>query len=209
MTDGPVPEYPYRHGGGALHHEFIFPVLKRWLSGSPGPVLDLGCGNGSLTARVKRELAVECVGVDSSRSGMVLAHQSHSGIPFLHHSVSDPLPPDLQGRFQAVIAVELIEHLFLPAQLFERAREAMVPGGELILSTPYHGYLKNVAIAVSGRFDRHVDPLWDFGHIKFFSPRTLTRLAAQAGWRLLDIDRVGRVKPLAKAMVARFALAAR
>jgi hypothetical protein len=38
----------------------------------------------------------------------------------------------------------------------------------LIITTPYHGYLKNIALSVSVKFDHHVNPLWDGGHIKFF-----------------------------------------
>lgn len=195
-------EYAYRHGGGFPHHEFVFPVLSRLLDGATGPILDLGCGNGSLTARVSRDRGVECVGVDSSHSGVALAQANFPDVRFLSHSISDPLPAELRDRFQCVIALELIEHLFLPAELFARAGEALQPGGKVILSTPYHGYLKNVAIAVSGKFDSHVNPTWDYGHIKFFSPATLARLAERVGWRLVSVERVGRIPPLAKTMLA-------
>lgn len=71
-----------------------------------------------------------------------------------------------------------------------------------MISTPYHGYLKNVLIALTGRFDRHHDPLWEGGHLKFFSPRTLRRLVERDGFRMVEIHRVGRIPALAKSMVA-------
>ena len=70
-----------------------------------------------------------------------------------------------------------------------------------MLTTPYHGYLKNLAIALTGRWDSHHDPLWEGGHIKFFSPATITRLLAGAGFAVQSIERVGRVPMLAKSMV--------
>lgn len=75
------------------------------------------------------------------------------------------------------------------------------PGGRAIVSTPYHGYLKNLAIALSGKFDRHFTALWDHGHIKFWSRHTLTMLLAEAGFNVVDFDRVGRIPALAKSMI--------
>jgi hypothetical protein len=40
--------------------------------------------------------------------------------------------------------------------------------GHLVLTTPYHGYLKNLLIAALGKSDSHFDPLLDGGHIKFW-----------------------------------------
>ena len=69
------------------------------------------------------------------------------------------------------------------------------------MTTPYHGYLKNLAISVIGGWDRHADPLWDGGHIKFFSRRTITRLLNEAGFRVVSFNGVGRLHYLWKSMV--------
>ncbi len=76
------------------------------------------------------------------------------------------------------------------------------PGGIPILSTPYHGYLKNLALAISGKMDQHFTALWEGGHIKFFSIATLSTLLRKEGLKVLELYRVGRVPPLAKSMVA-------
>ena len=77
------------------------------------------------------------------------------------------------GTFDTVLSAEVVEHLFLPRELFARAREALGDGGRLVVTTPYHGYAKNLALAVFGQFDQHWVPLSDYGHIKFFSKATL------------------------------------
>jgi hypothetical protein len=43
----------------------------------------------------------------------------------------------------------------------------IAPGGVGFLSTPYNSYIKNLALAASGRMERHFTALWDGGHIKF------------------------------------------
>jgi hypothetical protein len=72
-----------------------------------------------------------------------------------------------------------------------------------IVSTPYHGYWKNLALSlVPGAWDRHHHPLQDDGHIKFWSIPTLRMLLSKAGFQQTSFRRVGRLGPLAKSMVA-------
>ena len=94
----------------------------------------------------------------------------------------------------------MIEHLFFPANVFARSREALTPGGHIVLSTPFHSYWKGVALAVSGKLERHWTPE-DYGHIKFFSEDSLTRLAKECGFEPTRLQRAGRIRPLAATMV--------
>lgn len=77
-----------------------------------------------------------------------------------------------------------------------------VPGGVAILSTPYHGYWKNLGLALTGRMDRHFTALWDHGHIKFWSVDTLGELLREAGFVDVRFERVERIPALAKSMIA-------
>jgi 2-polyprenyl-6-hydroxyphenyl methylase/3-demethylubiquinone-9 3-methyltransferase len=74
--------------------------------------------------------------------------------------------------------------------------------GVAVISTPYHGYWKNLAQALTGKMDGHFTALWDHGHIKFWSMRTLGELLREAGFVDVRFERVGRVPALAKSMVA-------
>jgi len=105
------------------------------------------------------------------------------------------------GKFPAAICLEVIEHLYSPRLLVKTLVDVLEPGGTLILSTPYHGYMKNLALAASGRMDEHFTALWDHGHIKFWSVRTLTQLLEEAGLKVEQAHRVGRFPALAKSMI--------
>jgi len=45
------------------------------------------------------------------------------------------------------------------------------------IATPYHGWLKNVANGLSGKWHTHHDPRWEDGDVSFWSPATLTKLS--------------------------------
>jgi 2-polyprenyl-6-hydroxyphenyl methylase/3-demethylubiquinone-9 3-methyltransferase len=101
-----------------------------------------------------------------------------------------------------VLSLEVIEHVYAPRQFAKRIYDLLEPGGVAIISTPYNGYLKNLAIALLGETDRHYTVLWDNGHIKFWSVKTLGRLLAEAGFQDIKFLRVGRIPALAKSMIA-------
>ena len=97
--------------------------------------------------------------------------------------------------FDAIISVEVIEHLFSPRQFARRCVEAVRPNGLIIVTTPYWGYFKNVALALSNRMDRALTPLWEGGHIKHFSYRTLRLLFEQEGVEMIGFQGCGRMIP--------------
>ena len=78
--------------------------------------------------------------------------------------------------------------------------------GEIIISTPYHGYLKNLAIALTNKMDHHFTTLWDGGHIKFWSKRSLTVLLNEFGFEVTQFSGSGRLPYLWKSMFVRATL---
>jgi 2-polyprenyl-6-hydroxyphenyl methylase/3-demethylubiquinone-9 3-methyltransferase len=135
----------------------------------------------------------QLVGVDVSNSGIKQARERWPDIRFEVRDVTQELS-DL-GQFDAIINTEVIEHVFLPRDLVRNCFHLLKPGGILVLSTPYHGYLRNLAIAVTNHTDTHFNPLFDYGHIKFWSVDTLSKLLWQAGFEDLEyIGGAGRIR---------------
>ena len=99
------------------------------------------------------------------------------------------------------MSLEVIEHIFDPYEFAKVTFDLLEPGGTLILSTPYHGYLKNLLLALSGKMDEHYLPLWKNGHIKFWSINTLKKLLHETGFKDMTFFRRGRIPPLAKSMI--------
>lgn len=190
-------------GGDALTevHSFVLPILEMWLESWPNAkILDLGCGSGALSNAL-RKATNRVVGIDSSTTGIQIAQKSFPSVEFKCQSVEDSLPEGMRGDFDVVIAIEVIEHLLRPRVLLQRAREALKPGGVFIVSTPFHGYWKNLLISCLGQWDRHWHPLRDFGHVKFFSRATLHLILKEGGFRIVRNKNVGRIPILARSMM--------
>jgi 2-polyprenyl-6-hydroxyphenyl methylase/3-demethylubiquinone-9 3-methyltransferase len=176
------------------------PALRQLASLPAGSrVLDAGCGNGFF-AKQLREKGFDVVGMDLEESGVVHARKLCPDVRFEVASVYDNIDM-LFGKFDAVVSLEVVEHLYDPRAFVGRVQECLRPTGMFVLSTPYHGYLKNLLIALSRKFDAHVSPLWDGGHIKFWSRRTLTSLLEEKGFRVDTFIGAGRLPYLWKSMV--------
>jgi len=183
-------------------HGYLLPALFDILEGARGErrCFDLGCGNGSVASAVAAR-GWQVTGVDPSTEGIARARAAYPALD-LHQAEAGPELAERFGRFPVVYSLEVIEHVYAP-RVFARALDALVaPGGVAIVSTPYHGYLKNLALAITGKLDDHFTALWDDGHIKFWSMRTLTTLLGEVGFRRIEFRRVGRIPALAKSMIA-------
>jgi len=184
------------------HSAYVWQPVLQQLARNSGikAVLDLGCGNGSFAKQlVARGLTVH--GCDISASGVAEAQIQCSGGRLFVGSGYDDLLTAVGSPVDAVVALEVVEHLYDPRRFITRVREVLRPGGVLVLSTPYHGYWKNLALALSGKLDAHFTALWDGGHIKFWSRHTLAALLKEQGFAVKHFVGVGRFPWLWKAMV--------
>jgi 2-polyprenyl-6-hydroxyphenyl methylase/3-demethylubiquinone-9 3-methyltransferase len=198
-------EYVYNDSSHTQAHSYLFPAVAA-LTQDVGPgatVLDLGCGNGSFIS-LFRDRGWSLHGLDSSGTGIRQARTAFPGIQFTTADVTADLSSlPLAGQCDLIISTEVVEHVYLPRLLARNCWSLLKSGGSLIVSTPYHGYLKNLVLAGLGRMDTHFTALWDHGHIKFWSRRTLVALLEEAGLQVTGFRGCGRVPFLWKSMVVR------
>jgi 2-polyprenyl-6-hydroxyphenyl methylase/3-demethylubiquinone-9 3-methyltransferase len=196
----PPPEYEWRNDESPCSEAYVRPAVERYLSSTPrgARVLDLGCGNGAMAGSFLGK-GWDLVGVDISQSGIEYARKRWPQIRFEVGDATGDL--SMLGQFDALYSTEVIEHIVLPRRFAQNCYRLLKPGGRLVLSTPYHGWLKNVAIAFAGDADTHYQPLIDWGHIKFWSANTLSRLLWDAGFESVEYSGTGRVPYLWKSIV--------
>ncbi len=202
-----ISGYRYLDAGHSCAHSYLLPALrsevsrfKSSLGSSKSRLFDLGCGNGSVAAFLA-DAGWDVTGVDPSVEGIAAAKATYPELRLELGSAYDDLAAKY-GRFPMVVSLEVVEHVYAPRDYARTLFDLVEPGGAAIVSTPYHGYLKNLALAFSGKMDSHFTALWDHGHIKFWSIRTLTTLLTEAGFESVRFRRVGRLPPLAKSMIA-------
>jgi 2-polyprenyl-3-methyl-5-hydroxy-6-metoxy-1,4-benzoquinol methylase len=181
-------------------HRYLLPAVEEIIAARrPERIFDLGCGNGSVADKLSKFAPV--TGIDISPSGVETAQRAFPQLKIELGSVYDDLA-EKYGRFPVVVSLEVVEHLFAPRTYAKRLFDLVETGGIAVVSTPYHSYWKNLALALSGKLESHFTVLWDGGHIKFWSVRSLRILLKEAGFSQIDFLRVGRIPPFAKSMVA-------
>ena len=195
MNSAPYKDFGFRgHSESHMHRHFMARVLA--LAGNIGPatrVLDVGCGNGA-TLGVFADLGCQVTGIDLSETGIAIARERLPDGRFEILPADEHLLTNLGvAPFDLLVSTEVIEHVYAPRLMVQGCLKALKPGGRLILTTPYHGWLKNLAISIAGKWDAHADPLWDGGHIKLWSRRTLTRLLEEAGFENIQFRGAGRL----------------
>src|SRR5215213_2503612 len=140
--------------------------------GRAGRVLDLGCGDGRLTAELDAD---ELTAADVSGVALERARARLPGVRAVELDPDEPLPFE-DGSFDLVVAVETIEHV-RDVQLFlSEIRRVLVPGGELALTTP-----ANLAV---GRREHPLSP-----HLRQFTRRSLRELLGGLGFDVRSLRR--------------------
>jgi SAM-dependent methyltransferase len=198
-----IPEYGYSDALPTWSCSYVWPEVKAIIAMhtfAERRALDLGCGNGS-TVKLLSDLGFQAIGVEPSESGLAMARANFPHLKFYKGSAYDNLA-EHYGRFPLVLSLEVLEHCYDPQKFASTLYRLVEDTGIAIVSTPYHGYLKNLMLAIAGKWDSHHGPLWHGGHIKFFSIKTLRQLLVQAGFREVQFVRAGRIFPLAKSMIA-------
>jgi 2-polyprenyl-3-methyl-5-hydroxy-6-metoxy-1,4-benzoquinol methylase len=201
-------EYSYADAKPGHHHAYLTQPLLEMISESASiidkqhslRILDIGCGNGSLSNFLAKN-GYEVVGIEESESGVKFASHTFPDCHFIQGSIYNLPYTALGDKFDVVIASEVIEHLFYPKELVRNAKKCLNPNGRLILTTPYHGYIKNLLLAVSGKMDKHFTTLWDGGHIKFFSVATMNELLKSENYTDIKFKFSGRFPYLWKSML--------
>jgi SAM-dependent methyltransferase len=146
--------------------------------GPAGRALDLGCGDGRLTAELD---AAELTAADVSRVALERARGRLPGATAVVELEPDAPLPFADGAFDLVLAAETAEHV-RDLQLFlSEIRRVLLPGGELALTTPASGPL--------GRPGNPLSP-----HLRRFTRRSLRAVLDELGFEVRSLQ--GRSRTL-------------
>jgi len=147
--------------------------------------LDVGCGAGLLAEPLAR-LGAKVIGVDASPEVIAVArgHAATMGLA-IDYRVGDVQA--LEGQFDLVTAMEVIEHVADPAAFLKALAKRLASGGLLVMSTPNAtGWSKLLMITVGEGLGRIPRGTHDFD--KFIAPERMKALLAEAGLKCLDTE---------------------
>jgi SAM-dependent methyltransferase len=154
-------------------------ALKRHVPG--GRLLEIGCSTGFLMNAARLEF--EAHGVEPSAWAARIARERfgldvHAG-PF--ETFEAPA-----GSFDAMLLVDVIEHVLDPRTVLQRAARLLRPGGVVYLVTPD---INSLSARILGRYWWGLRP----AHLSYFSPVTLRRLLDETGFSVVEQRSYGRI----------------
>ncbi len=113
-------------------------------------ILDLGCGQGHITERMRQEFpGAELSGVDYSISAIDYAAGHFPGIDFIVGNAYTC--PYADGYFDVVVCNNLWEHVPDPLVLLGEIRRLLRPDGFVIISTPSRYRIRNLVRVLLGK----------------------------------------------------------
>jgi 2-polyprenyl-6-hydroxyphenyl methylase/3-demethylubiquinone-9 3-methyltransferase len=147
--------------------------------------LDVGCGAGLLAEPLAR-LGAEVTAIDPA-AALIAAARNHAAGQGLAIDYRVSAIEDLEGQFNLITAMEVIEHTADPQAFLHSLSRRLAPGGLLLLSTPNAtAWSKLLTITLAEGFGAVPKGTHDFD--KFIAPERMKLLLAEAGLRCLDVE---------------------
>ena len=160
-------------------------------------IVDFGCGNGKAINEISKiNPSAKYIGLDISDIAIKEASVSSPKGEF--HKITDGEKVPLgESSVDFVICSEVIEHIYDVGSALSEIYRILKVNGKLLLTTPYHGFIKNLLI-IFLNFENHFNPTGP--HIRFFSKKSLLSCITKVGFRPLIHGYFGRFYPVPHCM---------
>lgn len=151
-------------------------------------VLELGCGSGGTMAWLRSIRAVRyAAAVEISAEDGAIARTA-----FDHVEIGDiaSVPMQFQtGRFDLILALDVLEHLTDPEQTMAMLYDRLKPGGTIVISLPNVAhYQVAFPLLFKGSWEYGDEGLLDRTHLRFFTEATARRMIEQCGLKVGKIQ---------------------
>jgi 2-polyprenyl-3-methyl-5-hydroxy-6-metoxy-1,4-benzoquinol methylase len=150
-------------------------------------VLELGAASGHMTAALAaqscRVTAVE-YDADAAVALKDVAEEVIVG------DLNDPSTlRSLDGRFDAIVAGDVLEHLVRPQTVLDQMVSLLAPEGRIVISLPHVAHVDVRLSLLQGKFDYRDWGLLDSTHMRFFTFKTIQDMVRKAGLAIVDLQR--------------------
>jgi methionine biosynthesis protein MetW len=147
-------------------------------------VLDVGCGAGSLAQVLSGKVSgTEFLGIepDALRAERARSRGLDVRVGYLSQKVIREV-----GLFDIVLLADVLEHLPDPQSILLTAREALKPGGAIIVSVPNVAHWSVRLCLLRGIFQYQPHGIMDATHLRWFTADSIKSLLASSGFKVIE-----------------------
>lgn len=156
----------------------------------PKAMLEIGCSSGGTGKLLKQKLGVQYyAGVELMPEAAQAAQQNLDWA--MQGNIEEMIDQDRLGeipaqQYDAILFLDVLEHLYNPWKVVEAMKPLLKPGGVIVASIPNAGNLYVLWKLMRDQFEYEEDGLLDRTHIRFFTLHTIRNLF-QRHYKLIDI----------------------
>ena len=168
-------------------HMRRFDEVGKLIEPSTGKILDIGSADGMFTKVIyDKSHAKEIVGIDVLKSSVDWANKHWKRYREMKFKVGDAHNLNFNpNSFDAVVALEVLEHVVDPKQVLTQVKKILKKGGYAIFLVPSDSKLFSVIWYIWTRFRGKI---WDHTHIQSFRSNYLPKLAKKVGFEV-EVDK--------------------
>jgi len=169
-----------------LRAHFSLPDSRRCLEGLT--ILDLGCGAGLVCEPLAR-LGAAVTGIDAADESIAVAraHAAQSGLGIDYRSGAAEALVDAGCQFDAVVSLEVVEHVADVARYFETIAALLKPGGLFLFSTPNRTVASFLSVIVGAEYLLRWLPRGTHDWRRFLTPDQFRQALDSTGLQLMDL----------------------
>jgi len=172
-----------------LDHDYAPAGLLEMMVAAPKCVLDVGCFCGGSGRWLKQRFPdAKIVGIEMLDQAAAIAAQSYDRVIVSAFERVDFAAEGLDpGSFDAIIAADVLEHIYNPWQVLQRLKPLLTPGGSIYISLPNVRNIGVLSALASGEWRYEGAGILDVTHIRFFTLAQAGEMLQQTGWAIRDI----------------------
>jgi len=175
-------------------------------------LLEIGCATGYMSEYFTKAKNCKVLAVDYNHDQVEIAQKR--GLNAISGNIEDAEflnkiknYTELNGKFDIILATELIEHLMNAETFLINIKDFLKPEGYIIVSTPNIAHWSVRKNLLLGNFDYEETGILDKTHLKFYTARTFTDLLNKCAYKIEIFDqcygeRMGIIKKLTKKFCA-------
>ncbi len=154
-------------------------------------ILDIGCGNGAFGSLLKKHFDCVVWGIEPNKQAADLALNNLDKV--INSLFLKDLPELADKKFDAIFFNDVLEHLTEPAEALSLCKKILATNGYIIASIPnIRWYPVILSLLRYKDFKYENAGVMDKTHLRFFTKKSMIRLFADTGYKILKIEGINK-----------------